>query len=245
MTAAPADWIVPDWPAPPNVRAVVTTRVGGASEGPYASLNLGERVGDEPSAVERNRARLRTFLPADPLWLHQVHGTEVVDVETAHPRLHAYGAVARTRAAVCAVLTADCLPVLLASRAGEAVGIAHAGWRGLAAGVIEATVARMTVAPGAIVAWLGPGIGRRAYEVGRDVHDAFVARDPGAAEAFSPTRASKYLADLYALAKRRLMAAGVTAVYGGGFCTYEDSARFFSHRRDRTTGRFASLVWLE
>ena len=245
MTAAPADWIVPDWPAPPNVRAVVTTRGGGASAGPYASLNLGDRVGDEPSAVERNRARLRTFLPAEPLWLHQVHGSEVVDVETALPLLRADGAVARTRAAVCAVLTADCLPVLLASRAGEAVGIAHAGWRGLAAGVIEATVARMIVAPGAIVAWLGPGIGRQVYEVGRDVRDAFVARDPGAAEAFSPTRASKYLADLCALAKRRLAAAGVKAVYGGGFCTYEDSARFFSHRRDRTTGRFASLVWLE
>jgi len=245
MTAAPADWIVPDWPAPPNVRAVVTTRAGGASEGPYASLNLGDSVGDQPSAVARNRARLRTFLPADPLWLHQVHGTEVVDVETAHPLARADGAVARTRAAVCAVLTADCLPVLLASRAGEAVGLAHAGWRGLAAGVIESTVARMAVAPGAIVAWLGPGIGRHAYEVGPDVHDAFVARDPGAAEAFSPTRASKYLADLCALAKRRLMAAGVKAVYGGGFCTYEDRARFFSHRRDRPTGRFASLVWLE
>jgi polyphenol oxidase len=245
MTAAAAQWLVPDWPAPPNVRALITTRPGGASQGPYASFNLGEEVGDEPSAVERNRARLRSFLPADPLWLHQVHGTEVVDAESARRLPHADGAVARTRAAVCAVLTADCLPVLLASRAGDVVGIAHAGWRGLAGGVIEATVARMAVAPGAIVAWLGPGIGRRAYEVGLDVRDAFVARDPGAAEAFGPTGAGKYLADLCALAKRRLAAAGVKTVHGGGFCTYEDSARFFSHRRDRTTGRFASLVWLE
>jgi len=244
MTAAAA-WIVPDWPAPPNVRALVTTRSGGASEGRYASFNLGEGLGDEPSAVERNRARLRGFLPADPLWLHQVHGTEVVDAETARPLSHADGAVARARAAVCAVLTADCLPVLLASRAGDAVGIAHAGWRGLAGGVIEATVARMAVAPGAIVAWLGPGIGRRAYEVGSDVRDAFVASDPSAVAAFSPAGAGKYLADLCALAKRRLAAVGVKAVHGGGFCTYEDSARFFSHRRDRTTGRFASLVWLE
>jgi YfiH family protein len=146
---------------------------------------------------------------------------------------------------VCAVLTADCLPVLLASRSGEAVGIAHAGWRGFAAGVVEATVARMAVAPGGLVAWLGPAIGPSAYEVGKDVHDALVAADAGAVSAFTALGGGKYLADLYALARRRLAAAGVTAVYGGGRCTHAEAQLFYSYRRDRTTGRFASLVWME
>jgi YfiH family protein len=243
MTAA--DWIVPDWPAPPAVRALVTTRPGGASRGPYASFNLDPRVGDDPSAVERNREALRSVLPGDPVWLHQVHGAEVIAVESAPPRPRADGAVARTRHAVCAVLTADCLPVLLASRAGGTVGIAHAGWRGLAAGVVEAVVARMGVPPAGLVAWLGPAIGPRAYEVGQDVHDAFVAADPDAAQAFAPRGAGRYLADLYALARRRLAAAGVAAVHGGGFCTHAERDRFYSYRRDRTTGRFASLVWME
>jgi len=245
MTPPSADWIVPDWPAPPTVRALVTTRAGGASRGPYASFNLDPRVGDDPSAVERNRETLRSALPSDPLWLHQVHGAEVVAAESAPARPRADGAVARTRHSVCAVLTADCLPVLLASRSGEVVGIAHAGWRGLAAGVIEATIARMAVAAAQVVAWLGPAIGPRAYEVGQDVYDAFVAADAGAAQAFTALGAGKHLADLYALARRRLAAAGVEAVYGGGFCTHAEGQRFYSYRRDRTTGRFASLVWME
>ncbi len=245
MTPRAADWIVPDWPVPPTVRALVTTRVGGASRGPYAAFNLDPRVGDDPSAVERNREALRSVLRADPVWLHQVHGAQVVAVESAPARPRADGAVARTRHSVCAVLTADCLPVLLASRTGEAVGIAHAGWRGLAAGVIEATVAGMAVAPAQVVAWLGPAIGPRAYEVGQDVYDAFVAGDAGAAQAFTPRGAGKHLADLYALARRRLAAAGVAAVYGGGFCTHAEGERFYSYRRDRTTGRFASLVWMD
>jgi YfiH family protein len=195
--------------------------------------------------VERNREALRSALPGDPVWLHQVHGAEVIAVESAPPRPRADGAVARTRHTVCAVLTADCLPVLLASRAGGTVGIAHAGWRGLSAGVVEAVVARMGGPPAGLVAWLGPAIGPRAYEVGQDVHDAFVAADPDAAQAFAPRGAGRYLADLYALARRRLAAAGVAAVHGGGFCTHAERDRFYSYRRDRTTGRFASLVWME
>jgi YfiH family protein len=243
MTVRRPEWIVPDWPAPANVRALVTTRVGGASRGPYASFNLDPRVGDDPSAVERNRETLRSVLPADPLWLQQVHGADVIEVEAAPARPRADGAVARTRHSVCAVLTADCLPVLLASRAGRVVGIAHAGWRGLAAGVIEATLARMGTAP--VVAWLGPAIGPQAYEVGQDVYDAFVAADAGAAAAFTPLGGGKHLADLYALARRRLAAAGVEAVYGGGRCTHAERQHFYSYRRDRTTGRFASLVWMD
>jgi YfiH family protein len=245
MTRPRADWIEPDWPVPPTVRALVTTRAGGASRGAYASFNLDPRVGDDPSAVERNREVLRSALPADPLWLHQVHGADVVAAESAPARPRADGAVARTRHGVCAVLTADCLPVLLADRAGEAVGIAHAGWRGLAAGVVEATVRAMGVPAAGLVAWLGPAIGPRAYEVGQDVHDAFVAADAGAAAAFAALGRGKYLADLYALARRRLAAAGVTTVHGGGFCTHAERERFYSYRRDRVTGRFATLVWIE
>jgi YfiH family protein len=245
MTSSGAGWIVPDWRVPSAVRALVTTRAGGASRGRYASFNLDPHVGDDPSAVERNRETLRSALPADPLWLQQVHGAEVVATESAPPRPRADGAVARTRHSVCAVLTADCLPVLLASRTGDAVGIAHAGWRGMAAGVIEATVARMGTAAAELVAWLGPAIGPRAYEVGSEVYDAFVAVDAGAAPAFAALGGGKHLADLYALARRRLATAGVALVYGGGFCTYADDARFYSYRRDRATGRFASLVWIE
>jgi YfiH family protein len=246
VTAAlPRDWIVPEWSAPPRVRGLVTTRSGGASRGPFAALNLGARVGDDPSAVERNRELLRSHLPADPVWLQQVHGADVIDAESAGALPRADAAVARTRHTVCAVLTADCLPVLLAHRGGRAVGIAHAGWRGLAGGVIEAAVARMAVPPAEVVAWLGPAIGPQAYQVGREVHDAFVARDAGASAAFAPSEEGKFVADLYALARRRLAAAGVTAVSGGGFCTYTDRDRFYSYRRERTTGRFASLVWME
>jgi YfiH family protein len=243
--AAPYDWIVPDWPASPRVCALVTTRTGGVSRGSFASFNLGTRVGDDPAAVEHNRAILRRHLPGDPVWLQQVHGIGVVDAESAGAVPRADGAVARTRHGVCAVLTADCVPVLLAHRSGAAVGIAHAGWRGLAGGVIEATLARMAVAPAEVIAWLGPAIGPRAYEVGPDVYDAFVAPDPGAKAAFEPREEGKFGADLHALARRRLATAGVTAVYGGGFCTFSDAGRFFSYRRERVTGRFATLIWID
>lgn len=242
---APHDWIVPEWNAPPAVRALVTTRAGGASRGAYATLNLATHVGDDPAAVAANRARLRSHLPADPLWLEQVHGATVVDAESAPALTRADGAVARSPQRVCAVLTADCVPVLLAHRDGAAVGIAHAGWRGLVAGVIEATLGRMAVAPGEVLAWLGPGIGPHAYEVGRDVYDAFRARDAGLAVAFEPRGEGRYRADLYAAARRLLAAAGVQSTSGGGFCTYADRARFFSYRREQSTGRFASLIWID
>lgn len=243
MTAPHPDWIVPDWPAPRNVRALVTTRAGGGSRGAYASFNLGTHVGDDRAAVERNRARLRASLPAEPVWLEQVHGTAVVDAASAPALARADAAVARTRHVVCAVLTADCVPVLLAG--GEAVAIAHAGWRGLAAGVIEATVARMGVPASGIVAWLGPAIGPRAYEVGPEVRAAFIRHDAAAAAAFAPRRGDRFLADLAMLARQRLAAAGVAVVRGGGHCTYTEAERFFSYRREPATGRFASLVWLD
>lgn len=245
MTAPQPDWIVPDWPAPKRVRALVTTRAGGTSRGPYASLNLGAHVSDDPAAVERNRERLRASLPADPVWLQQVHGTEVVDAATAPPLARADAAVARTRHVVCAVLTADCVPVLLAGGDGDAVAIAHAGWRGLASGVIEAAVARMGVPAASVIAWLGPAIGPRAYEVGPEVRAAFVRRDAAAAVAFAPGRDDRFVADLFLLARQRLAAAGVAAVYGGGHCTYTEAERFYSYRREPATGRFASLVWMD
>ncbi len=237
--------IVPDWPAPARVRALVTTRAGGASSGRYSSFNLGARVGDDTLAVRHNRALLRELVPGEPVWMRQAHGTRVIDAARAARHEEADGAVARAPGAVCVVLTADCLPVLLCDREGGAVGIAHAGWRGLAGGVIESVVTAMDVAPRRLIAWLGPGIGRDAYEVGRDVHDAFVASDKDAAQAFAPSGAGKYKADLDALARRRLEKCGVGEVHGGAFCTHRDSERFFSHRRDGVTGRMASLIWLE
>jgi hypothetical protein len=243
-SAPHAGWIVPDWPAAKRVRSLVTTRAGGSSSGPFATLNLSLRVGDDPARVARNRAVLRACLPGDPAWIRQVHGTTVVDPERATPETEADAAVTRRAGAVCAVMTADCLPVLLSDRAGSVVGIAHAGWRGLAAGVLEAAVRATAAPPADLIAYIGPGIGAGRYEVGDDVRRAFVVTDPGAAGAFAPIRDRKYLADLCALARARLAGAGVVAVYGGGFCTASDE-RFFSFRRDRTTGRMASLVWLE
>lgn len=253
----PHGWIDPQWPAPPRVRAVSTTRRGGFSHGAYASLNLATRVGDDPNAVERNRERLRSVLRLDPLWLHQVHGIAVVDADSASPLAQADAAVSRTRHRACAVLTADCLPVLLADSDGAVVAVAHAGWRGLAGvgdseagggvsgGIIEATVARMGVPGARLMAWLGPAVGAAAYEVGEDVHRAFVARDAGAAAAFRPGRPGKFHADLYALARRRLRSVGVTAVHGGGYCTYSEPERFFSYRRDGRTGRMATVIWID
>ncbi len=249
MSATPhPDWIVPDWPAPGRVRAIVTTRSGGVSTGAYAGLNLGERVGDDPECVSRNRAIVRACLPAAPQWMRQVHGTAVIDVGTAptevKAEVEADAAVARTPRQVCAVLTADCLPVLLCDRDGSVVGIAHAGWRGLAAGIIDGVVRAMNAPPGNLMAYLGPGIGPRTYEVGGEVREVFVRQDARAAAAFAPRPGGKYLADLYALARQRLAAAGVGEVHGGEFCTLSE-ARFFSFRRDRNTGRMASLIWIE
>ena len=238
--------ILPDWPAPPRVRAVSTTRLGGVSPAPYDALNLADHVGDDPAHVARNRALLRDrlALPAEPLWLEQVHGRDWVDAGTASPGCAADAAVARAPGQICTVMTADCLPVLLCTRGGEAVAAAHAGWRGLAAGVIEQAVLALHTQPEEILAWLGPAIGPGAFEVGGEVRDTFVAEDSGAAADFRARGPGKWLADLFALARRRLASMGVTRVYGGGLCTYSDRARFYSFRRDGATGRMASLIWL-
>jgi len=238
------DWIAPAWPAERRVRALITTRSGGVSSGKFASLNLSTRVGDDLQCVARNRAILKACLPAEPAWVKQVHGTAVIDAARATPDAEADGVVTRDTGPVCAVMTADCLPVLLCDRAGKSVGIAHAGWRGLAGGVVENVVKAMRVPPGDLIAYIGPGIGARRYEVGEDVHKAFVDTDSAAAGSFTPRKNGKYLVDLYGLARRRLAAAGVAEIYGGEFCTASEE-RFFSFRRDRTTGRMASLIWLE
>jgi YfiH family protein len=240
-----SDWLEPDWPAPANVRARVTTRNGGVSSEPYASLNLATHVGDSPVAVLRNRALLRTFLPADPLWLDQVHGVAVADAGRDTGTLSADASIATRPGAVCAVLTADCLPVLLCNDAGTVVAAAHAGWRGLADGVVDAALGRMEVPAGTVIAWLGPAIGPGAFEVGDEVWRRFVDADPRAAGAFRAAgRDGKWMADLFLLARLRLKRLGVERVFGGGVCTYFGSERFFSYRRDRITGRFASLIWL-
>ncbi len=240
------EWIVPVWPAPPNVRAVVTTRAGGVSAGPYRSLNLGTAVGDDPERVAENRARLRAAVPADPVWLKQVHGAEVVDAD-AHPVLpHADASIATRAGAVCAIQIADCLPVLFTDTRGTVVAAAHAGWRGLAEGVLRNTVEafkRRGASPRDLLAYIGPGIGPQAFEVGDEVYEAFTARDAAASHAFSRLREGKWLANLHALARDALHEAGVTLVYGSPTCTVSDPERFFSYRRDRITGRMAALVW--
>lgn len=236
--------IVPDWAAPPNVRALITTRGGGVSQGSYAGLNLGRNIGDDINAVTRNRELLRKHLPNEPIWLTQQHGTTVASADDG-VATNADASVTRKPGIVCAVLTADCLPVLLCDRGGSVVAIAHAGWRGLAAGVIENTVAAMDASAATLNAYLGPAIGPAAFEVGEDVLRAFVDADPEAETAFVPKSPGKWLADLYTLACRQLNRCGVRDIYGGGLCTFSDAAHFFSHRRDKITGRFASLIWLD
>ena len=241
---ADLDFILPDWPVPPSVRAAVSLRSGGASGGPFASLNLGDHVGDDPAAVAENRARLSNALalPAEPLWLQQVHGCEIARFGGAQTP-QADASVAREPGQVCAVLVADCLPVLLADRQGTCVAAVHAGWRGLAAGVIERTIASLPVEPSRLVAWLGPAIGPEAFEVGAEVREQFLTADEGAEGLFRPSPAGRWLADLFGLARRRLAAAGVSSIHGGGLCTLSDSSRFFSYRRDGITGRLAAMIW--
>lgn len=240
--------IEPDWHAPPSVRALCTTRSGGVSAGSFASLNLGDHVGDDPSRVVRNRTLLKDELglPSDPVWLRQVHGCAVADTDGGSPGCEADAAVAFRPEHVCAVMTADCLPVLLCDRAGTRVAAVHAGWRGLANGVIEAAVTRLAVQPAEVLCWLGPAIGPDAFEVGPEVRARFLALGgEGARAAFRPSSSGKWLADLYVLAKGRLRLLGVDQVWGGGFCTHSDSERFFSYRRDGATGRMASLIWID
>ena len=246
------DWITPGWPAPANVKALFTTRGGGVSSGAngaYASLNLGAHVNDDPAHVIRNRALLRRHLPNEPKWLKQVHGALPIWIdETEAETAQGDAVLSRTRGTVCAVMVADCLPVFLCDKAGAAVGIVHAGWRGLAGGIIEQSVAAMQRDRGQLMAWLGPAIGPDRFEVGGDVYDAFVRHDPQAVQAFKSrhnVQEKKWLADIFLLARRRLNSAGVEEIYGGGVCTYSDPARFFSYRRDGQTGRMAALIWLE
>ena len=243
MESPHPDWIIPGWPAPPHVRAFVTTRAGGVSRGPYASLNLGLRTGDDPAAVAANRERLCAALPQPPRWLRQVHGSAVVEADALVGPPEADAAIARNAGTVCAVLVADCIPVLLTDRAGAVCAIAHAGWRGLAAGVVENVVRRMPGDPGHLLAWLGPGIGATAFEVGADVREAFLARHSECEAAFAARSAGKWRADLYLLARQQLRRAGVTDIGGGDHCTYSEPERFFSYRRDRTTGRMGAFIW--
>ena len=237
--------LVPDWPAPANVRALATTRRRGCSRGAYADFNLASHVGDDPAAVAANRARLRGHLPAEPLWLAQVHGTRCVLAEESRPGVEADASVSFTPGTVCAVLTADCLPVLFCDVGGTVVAAAHAGWRGLAAGVLESTVAAMRCPAADILAWFGPAIGPAAFEVGDEVRAAFVAHDAAATAAFEPHGAGKWLCDIYVLARQRLAVLGVHSIGGGDLCTVDDAERFYSYRRDGATGRMASLVWLD
>ncbi|MCX7175180.1 MAG: peptidoglycan editing factor PgeF [Proteobacteria bacterium] len=240
--------LIPDWNVPAAVHALVTTRSGGYSSAPYASLNLATHVGDDPMIVVRNRQRLRSGirpLPADPLWLEQVHGTRVVTAENWREGEKADACIARKPGLVCAVLTADCLPLLLCAEDASVVGAVHAGWRGLSAGVIEASVAAMAMPPASLLAWLGPAIGPRAYEVGDEVRAIFCAQDAAAQRAFVPHRPGKWLCDLYLLARQRLAALGVQRISGGDYCTFSDADRFYSYRRDGVTGRMASCIWLE
>jgi len=238
------DLIVPDWPAPARVHALATTRAGGISAPPYDGFNLATHVGDDRHAVAENRRQLERLLPAQPVWLSQVHGTRVLRAEQAGTLPEADACVARSPGLVCAVQSADCLPVLLCDDAGTVVAAAHAGWRGLAAGVLERTVAAMAVAPTRLLAWFGPAIGPAAFEVGAEVREAFCAHDPAAAMAFAANSHGKWQCDLAALARLRLAQVGVTRVFGGDSCTFADLRRFYSYRRDGATGRMASLIWL-
>ena len=242
-----AFWQDADWPAPAGVRAGTTLRAGGASTGPFAELNLALHVADDPAAVATNRARLAAALglPAEPFWLNQVHGRDVARHDGRGGTPTADGAVAFGRGRVLAVMTADCLPVVLSSRDGERLGIAHAGWRGLHAGVIEATVGALGVPGTELLAWLGPAIGPGAFEVGEEVRAAFTADDPGAAQAFVANARGRWQADLYALARRRLRALGVDSLSGGTACTFTEQDRYFSYRRDPKGGRMATLLWRE
>ena len=270
----PEHCITPDWPAPPNVKALQTTRRSGISAAPYDTLNFGMHVGDVPQTVARNRQLLEPLMPSEPVWLEQVHGTVVVSADATSCVPQADACIARHRGSVCVVMTADCLPVLLCDEAGTVVGAAHAGWKGLAAGVIEATVKAMDVAPHKLMAWLGPAIGQEAFEVGAEVRAAFISHQAQAAEAFihtpSPSQGEgrvtndlavvvgqpsqmasssiregeKYRADIYLLARQRLHSLGINRIYGGNFCTYRQKDQFFSYRRDGVTGRMGTFIWL-
>ncbi|MFT6914124.1 MAG: YfiH family protein [Motiliproteus sp.] len=240
---------VPDWPAPVTIGSLSTTRMGGVSQAPFDHLNLGDHVGDDPKAVRANRLLLQDALGADVRcqWLNQVHGTRVARLDRVGPVFDADAAVTRQPGIACLVMTADCLPVLFCNRQGTRVAAAHAGWRGLAEGVLEATLEAMEVPAAELLCWLGPAIGPQAFEVGDEVRQQFCRQYPEAEAAFVPQDRlrNSWLADIYQLARLRLARAGVTTIYGAKACTYTDRERFFSYRRDGQTGRMASLIWIK
>lgn len=244
MNEPTLELIRPDWPAPDNIRALTTTRNGGLSKPPYDSFNIADHVGDKRGKVEKNRARLidELNLPVKPLWLKQVHGTKVAKAGKDKRGVEADAAVGKR--GVIAIQTADCLPVLMCTRGGKKIAGAHAGWRGLAGGVLERTFGAMSTEPEKVMVWLGPAIGPDKFEVGDEVRDTFISHSHIAEDAFKTSdEKGKWLADIYMLARQRLRAAGVTDIYGGDFCTVTDSERFFSYRRDGDTGRMVSLIW--
>ena len=242
-------FIIPNWLAPANVRAIQTTRSGGVSNAPYNSFNLGAHVSDDPLAVAHNRQLLSPYLPNEPVWINQVHGICAIDASIASLKVQADAAYSIKTNTVCVTMTADCLPVLLCDEAGTVVAAVHAGWRGLLDGVIENAVKSMqlampNLATQSLMAWLGPAIGPLAFQVGNEVHEAFITKDANAALAFESIGNEKWLGNIYQLARQRLNIIGVSQIYGGDLCTYNDETRFFSYRRDGVTGRMASIIWL-
>ncbi len=244
---SPLSFIEPDWPAPSQVKALSTTRLGGISHAPYDSLNLGLHVNDDENAVLANREQLaqQAKLPSAPLWLQQVHGTRVIEANDWHAGIDADASYSKQPEQVCTVLTADCLPVLFTNADGSQVAAAHAGWRGLLNGVLENTVSRFSCRKDAIMAWLGPAIGPEQFKVGVEVYDAFISRSAEAEKAFHPHGTDHFFADIYLLARQRLNQLGIESVFGGEHCTVSEANRFFSYRRDGDTGRMASLIWIE
>ena len=242
------NFIVPNWPVPTNVRSLQTTRLDGVSSSPYESLNLAAHVKDDVNAVATNRQLLRKYLPSEPVWLNQVHGIEVIDAEKSTYLHNADASYTKKDKVVCAIMTADCLPLLLCDKSGSEVAAVHAGWRGLCDGVIEAAVNKFSADKIDILAWLGPAIGPNAFEVGDDVLQQFIERDRCAEQAFT-NYGDKWLCNIYLLAQQRLNSLGVTKIYGSGFnadfCTYSDKTRFFSFRRENITGRMATMIWLD
>ncbi len=243
MEPFPSSWIIPDWPAPANVKAFITTRIGGLSTGDYAEFNLANHVGDNAAHVAGNRAFLRNFLPSEPKWLNQIHGNSVVIADDIDHPVTADAAFTRASSVVCVVMTADCLPILFSDRRGQCIAVAHAGWRGLRDGVIENTVKKMSVPSSELLAYLGPAIGPSIYLVENDLRDTFLAIDENSRIAFTSHPCGKWHANLYELARLQLLKIGVNNITGGDFCTFRDPTRFYSYRRDHTTGREATMIW--
>ena len=238
--------IIPPWPAPPNVKAYSTTRIGGVSQGPYSSLNLAHHVDDNPDHVKENREIIKNTipLPDQPHWLTQIHSNRVLLADNVQKYAPGDGTYTHTPNVVCAVLAADCLPILICNHHGTAVAALHGGWRGLADGIIENGIRAMGIPEHQLMAWLGPAIGPKYFEVGPEVKDRFVAMDPNTTKAFTATNSGKYLANIYLIAQVRLNHFGIREIYGGNYCTYSEQERFYSYRRDGATGRMASMIYI-